>query len=410
MSFFDHVDEQPPDPIFGITDAFNKDTHPSKMNLGVGAYRDEEGKPWVLPTVIEAETRMLNERLFNKEYLPILGLPAFNKVAARLLFGESSKSESEDRLLSVQTLSGTGALSLAFTFLKRFLPGNPKVYITNPTWANHINLVQGVGLDWEYFRYYHAGTNGLDFDGMMEDLSKAPEGSIILLHVVAHNPTGVDPTEDQWRAILDLLRQRRLYPLLDCAYQGFASGSLEKDGFACRLFEQEGMEFMVCQSFAKNFGLYRERVGGLHVVSNSSVVKERISGQVSNIVRQLYSNPPAHGAEIIAVALGDDRLTEMWKRDIQIMAGRIIQMRKELFDELMALKVPGTWNHIIDQIGMFSYLGLSKPRVLRLTEVHHIYLTSNGRISMAGLNVAKCKALAAAIAEVIESVPDNAKI
>eukprot|EP00300_Choanocystis_sp_HF-7_P037252 c5329_g1_i2.p1 GENE.c5329_g1_i2~~c5329_g1_i2.p1 ORF type:complete len:412 (+),score=99.62 c5329_g1_i2:1-1236(+) len=403
MDFFKHVPLQPPDPIFGITNAHNADPNPNKVNLGVGAYRDDEGKPWVLPVVHLIEKRLVEEKIYNKEYLPITGLPEFVDSARKLLLGDS-RSIAEGRVATVQTLSGTGSLALAFVFIKRFL-NSPTIYLSNPTWANHMNLVEGAYLQWKYYRYYDESTRGLNLDGMLEDLSAAEPGSVVLLHACAHNPTGVDPTAEQWQQILELIRAKNLVAFFDSAYQGFASGDLQRDAAAIRMFDEAGLNLIISQSFAKNFGLYGERVGTLSIIGDSPQTTENVLSQLSNIVRQLYSNPPRHGAEIVAIALRNREYYDMWERDLKIMAHRIIRMREVLFEEITKLGVPGTWTHIINQIGMFTYLGITEAQVKILTEKHHVYLTKAGRISMAGLNEAKCKYLAAAIQDAVGSAP-----
>eukprot|EP00301_Raphidiophrys_heterophryoidea_P018970 c3960_g1_i1.p1 GENE.c3960_g1_i1~~c3960_g1_i1.p1 ORF type:complete len:434 (+),score=116.29 c3960_g1_i1:89-1303(+) len=403
---FSQVPAQPADPLFGINDAYNQDTNPNKLNLGVGAYRDAAGKPWVLPVVREVERKLLEEQKFDKEYLPIAGLPLFTEHARKLLLGEDSRAIAENRVTTFQTLSGTGALGLGMTFIKRFYPGATAVYSTKPSWANHKNIVEGAGLEYKEFRYYDAKTRGLDFAGMIEDMQAAPEGSVFLLHVCAHNPTGVDLSPAQWDEVLKVMTARKHFPFLDCAYQGFATGDIARDAYSVRLFDKAGSEFLVCQSFAKNFGLYGERAGTLSIVCDSPQSTKNVASQVSKIVRQQYSNPPRHGAEIVGTALASPEHFESWVQSLKIMSGRIIEMREILYKELLANETPGTWNHIVDQTGMFSYTGLTKNQVLRLTEQHHVYLTSDGRISMAGLNADKCKYLAQAIKEVVLAVPE----
>jgi len=281
------------------------------------------------------------------------------------------------------------------------------VYLSNPTWPNHKNLCDGNGVKWAEYRYYDHTTRGLDFVGMLSDLNAAPTGSVILLHVCAHNPTGVDPTPEQWQQIMQVMKERQLYPFFDVAYQGFATGDLEKDSYAVRLFDNEGLEFMVCQSYAKNFGLYGERVGALNLIMDSPDTCKNALAQLSKIVRQQYSNPPRHGAEIVATCLRNPDFFNQWSESLKIMSGRIIAMRQALYDELVALGTPGSWVHIVQQTGMFTFTGLTRDQVLRLTEVHHVYLTSDGRISMAGLNAKGCKYLAQGINEVVTTLPDT---
>ncbi|OCB84252.1 aspartate aminotransferase [Sanghuangporus baumii] len=383
------VPQAPPDSIFKLTAAYKTDTHPQKVNLGVGAYRDDNGKPWVLPVVQKVNEILLKDTTLDHEYLPITGLPEFTSAAAQVLFSAGSAALKEGRISSVQTISGTGANHLAALFLAKFYQWNgPKqVFISNPTWANHKAILKNVGIEPVDYPYYDPKTIGLDFSGLLNSLSSAPERSVFLLHACAHNPTGVDPTNEQWEKIADVMLQKGHYAFFDCAYQGFASGDLDRDASAVRHFEQRGVPLLVCQSFAKNAGLYGERVGALHVVGATHDAAVRVKSQLSVLQRSEISNPPTYGARIMALILNDSGLFEEWKRDIKTMADRIINMRKELFVLLTdELKTPGKWEHIVNQIGMFSFTGLNTTQSKALLEKAHVYLTENGRISMAGLN------------------------
>jgi len=289
----------------------------------------------------------------------------------------------------VQTISGTGANHLGALFLSRFYKwnGEPKVYLSNPTWANHFAIFKNVGIKPEEYRYFDSRTIGLDFEGMKEDIRSAVPRSVFLLHACAHNPTGVDPTPDQWTELTDLFLQNGHYAFFDCAYQGFASGDLNKDASAVRYFEQRGVPMLICQSFAKNAGLYGERIGALHIVGSTKDEADRVKSQLSILLRSEISNPPAFGARLMALILNDSVLFQQWTDDIKTMAYRIIAMREELHAILTKdLKTPGNWDHIISQIGMFSFTGLNAAQSNAMIEKAHIYMTSNGRISMAGLN------------------------
>lgn len=399
-SFFAHVTEGPVDPILGLNAAFKADTSPNKLNLGVGAYRTEDGKPLVLSCVKQAEERILNSGLYNKEYLPIDGLPEFNKASARLMFGEQLYGPNASRIVTVQALSGTGALRIAVDFIKRFLP-NASVYISEPTWANHKSICNMAGVPWKSYRYIDKRTNALDFGGLLEDLHAAPDGSVVLLHSCAHNPTGVDPTPDQWAAIADLVRAKKHLVLFDNAYQGFASGDLDRDAYAVRLFLERGFQFIVTQSYAKNFGLYGERIGACNIVTGSDREAECVRSQLKLIARATFSSPPIHGALIVSIVLADAELTRLWRAELKAMADRIIRMRQLLLEALTENGTPGNWQHIVNQIGMFSYTGLSAEQVQRLVKEFHIYMTADGRISMAGLSTSTCKVLADAIKAVV---------
>ncbi|PPQ83340.1 hypothetical protein CVT25_003979 [Psilocybe cyanescens] len=385
----------PPDSIFQLTAAYKADTFKDKVNLGVGAYRDNDNKPWVLPVVKKATSILLNDEALDHEYLPITGLAEFTNAAAKLILGSHSPAIKEGRTVSVQTISGTGANHLGALFLSKFYKWNgpARIYLSNPTWdaerwlANHHAIFRNVGIEPVEYAYYDPKTIGLDFDGFIDALKTAPERSVFLLHACAHNPTGVDPTTEQWKAIAEVIAAKKHYTFFDCAYQGFASGDLDKDAWAVRYFVELGLPLLVCQSFAKNAGLYGERVGALHLVSPNTETANRVKSQLSVLQRSEISNPPSHGARLVSLILNDARLFEEWKRDIETMAGRIIEMRRELHRLLTEkLHTPGNWDHIVNQIGMFSFTGINPAQSKALVEKGHIYLTGNGRISMAGLN------------------------
>lgn len=310
-------------------------------------------------------------------------------------------------MVSLQTVSGTGAVHLGGAFLSKFLPQpTPAIYMSSPTWANHNQIFSNVRLPIKSYPYFSSDTKMLDFDGMISAISSAPKGSIVLLHGCAHNPTGVDPTRDQWKKIAEVVRAGNHFPFFDCAYQGFASGDLAKDAWAVRYFVGEGFELCVAQSYAKNFGLYGERAGAFHFVagpgSDAQDTATRIASQLAILQRSEISNPPAYGARIASLILNDDTLFKEWERDLRTMSGRIVEMRKALQAHLEDLKTPGTWNHITSQIGMFSYTGLNEKQVGILRDKWHIYMTKNGRISMAGLNTHNVQYVAEAISATVK--------
>lgn len=311
-------------------------------------------------------------------------------------------------MTSVQTISGTGAVHLGALFLSRFYPGTKKVYLSNPTWANHNQIFSNVGIPIAQYPYFSTETRGLDFEGMKSAILEAPERSVILLHACAHNPTGVDPTFEQWKEIAAIIRQKSHFPFFDCAYQGFATGDLAKDNAAVRYFVEQGFELVVAQSFAKNFGLYGERAGCFHVVtapaSDAQETISRIASQLAILQRSEISNPPLYGARIAATVMNDPALFAEWEDNLRTMSGRIISMRQALRSQLEALGTPGTWNHITDQIGMFSYTGLTEEQVLKIRKDAHIYMTKNGRISMAGLNTKNVDYVAKAIDKVVREL------
>ncbi|KAL1713481.1 pyridoxal phosphate-dependent transferase [Schizophyllum commune] len=403
---FDDVALAPLDVIFKLSADFKADTFPQKVNLGVGAYRDDNSKPWVLPVIKKANELLLNDDSVDHEYLPITGLPEFCDLSGKLLFGADSPVVKEKRLSTVQCISGTGSNHLAALFLSRFYKfnGEKKAFISQPTWVNHFNIFRNVGIEPVTYPYYDPKTIGLDFDGFLGAVQNAPPKSVILLHACAHNPTGVDPTHEQWQTIARVMKERAHYAFFDCAYQGFASGDLDADAWAVRHFAAEGIPLLVCQSFAKNAGLYGERVGALHIVAKSADAAARVKSQLAVLQRSEISNPPAYGARLVSMILGQPELFAQWKQDIKTMAGRIIDMRHELHRLLtQELKTPGNWDHIINQIGMFSFTGLSPEQCKALIEEYHVYLTSNGRISMAGLNSHNIQYFAKAVDTVVRT-------
>lgn len=384
-SVFAHVVRAPEDPILGVTVAYNKDSSPVKVNLGVGAYRTEEGKPLVLNVVRRAEQMLVNDTSRVKEYLSITGLADFNKLSAKLIFGADSPAIKENRVTTVQCLSGTGSLRVGAEFLARHYHEHT-IYIPQPTWGNHPKIFTLAGLSVKYYRYYDPATRGLDFQGLLDDLTAAPSGAIVLLHACAHNPTGVDPTIDQWEKIRKLMRSKGLLPFFDSAYQGFASGNLDADAQSVRMFVADGGECLAAQSYAKNMGLYGERVGALSIVCKNSNVASKVESQLKIVIRPMYSNPPIHGASIVATILKDRQMYDEWTVELKAMADRIISMRQQLYDAMQAQGTPGDWSHIIKQIGMFTFTGLNVEQVSFMTREYHIYMTSDGRISMAGLS------------------------
>jgi aspartate aminotransferase len=321
--------------------------------------------------------------------------------------GPESPAIQQDRSSSIQTISGTGAVHLGALFLAKFYNGSRRVYVSNPTWVNHHQIFKNVGLDVAEYPYFSKETKGLDFDGMKDTISMADEGSVILLHACAHNPTGVDPTQAQWRELAGIIRAKQHFVFFDCAYQGFASGDLDRDAWAVRHFIDEGFEILIAQSFAKNFGLYGERAGCLHYVSapgeDSAATASRVHSQLTLLQRSEISNPPLYGARIASTVMNDEALFSEWKDNLRVMSGRIQDMRAVLRSKLEELGTPGTWNHITDQIGMFSFTGLSEKHVETLRQDYHIYMTKNGRISMAGINTRNVEYVATAVNKVVRN-------
>lgn len=404
-SCFSHVSQAPPITVFKLKDDYIKDTNPNKINLGVGAYRTGEGKPWPLPVVKAAEKLIVADTSLNKEYLPSTGLPEFVSASIKLLLGDDHKSISENRTAGIQSISGTGALTLAAHFLRNFYGDreNTPVYVSKETWGNHRDIFKRAGFnDLRNYSYWDNSSLSLNINGLLDDLNNAPEGSIIILHGCAHNPTGYDPTREQWIEIFKILIGRKLFPIFDNAYQGFASGDPAYDGWAMRLFADTGCEMFVTQSYAKNFGLYNERCGCLTMIGKSEETLNKMKSQIVLIVRQLYSNPPAHGARIVATVLNTPELYDQWRDNIKTMSDRIIAMRSLLRSDLEKLDSARSWKHITTQIGMFSFTGLNKNQCEWMKAERSIYLLNTGRISMAGVNESNVQYLAKSMTESFE--------
>ncbi|KAI8091967.1 aspartate aminotransferase [Thamnidium elegans] len=397
LSTWNSVPQGPPDAILGVSEAFKKDTSPKKMNLGVGAYRDDAGKPYVLTSVKKAE-RIMMENNMDKEYAGITGVPSFTKAAAALAYGDDSPAIKENRLAIAQSISGTGALRMGAEFINAWFPHAKNVIVPNPTWGNHIPIMKNAGLALEKYTYFDKQTNGLNIDGMLEDLHKAPKNTVVLLHACAHNPTGVDPTQEQWDQISKVIKERGHFSFFDMAYQGFASGDCTRDAYALRKFVDEGHHVVLAQSFAKNMGLYGERVGSFSIVCADEQEKARVDSQLKIIIRPMYSNPPIHGAHIVSTVLNSPELKKEWLGEVKTMADRIITMRHQLRNHLENdFNSKKSWNHITDQIGMFCFSGMTPDQVTNIKNNWHVYLTQDGRISMAGISSANVKYLAEAI-------------
>lgn len=401
-SYLSEIPMGAPDAILGIAENFKKCTDPNKVNVCVGAYRDENGKPWILPSVREAEKILMEDPLENKEYASISGDAGFVQQAMKFAYGQEADLST---IAAVQTLSGTGACRIGGDFLGKFYPVK-KIYIPDPTWGNHISIFEHCGLEVVRYRYYNRATNGLDLEGMMEDIRAAPDGSIVLLHACAHNPTGCDPSREQWGVISDIIKEKNMQVFFDSAYQGFASGDAEADAFALRYFVKEGHKVMLAQSFAKNFGLYGERCGTLSFVTEDADEKERVLSQVKRIIRPMYSSPPVHGSSIVRTVLTQEQLTKQYYEECALMANRIASMRTLLVEELKKAGSVHDWSHITSQIGMFAYTGMNSAMCDQLTSEYSIFLTRDGRISLAGLNQKNV----AYVAKAIHSVTDGNSI
>ncbi|XP_023950604.1 aspartate aminotransferase, mitochondrial [Bicyclus anynana] len=398
-TFWSNVPMGPPDVILGITEAYKRDSDPKKVNLGVGAYRDDQGKPFILPSVQKAEEILFKKGL-NHEYAPIGGEAAYTDAVAKLAFGEDSAVIKNKSNCTVQTLSGTGALRLGLEFVTKHYAKNKEIWLSTPTWGNHPQICNTLNLPHKKYRYFDAKTNGFDLKGALEDICKIPEGSIILLHACAHNPTGVDPRPEEWKQLSQVIKEKKLLPFIDMAYQGFATGSVDNDAFAVRQFVNDGHQFILAQSFAKNMGLYGERAGALTLLCGDAESAAKVMSQVKIMIRTMYSNPPLYGARLVTEILTDAQLKQQWLSDVKLMADRIISMRKQLRAGIEGAGNKQPWQHITDQIGMFCFTGLKPDQVERLTKEFHIYLTKDGRISVAGISSKNVDYVAEAIHKV----------
>ena len=395
MSWFSSVEMAPADPILGLTEKFKADSNPAKANLGVGVYQDASGKLPLLGSVAEAERRVASAPE-PKPYLPIDGLAAYNQAVKELVFGTGSPVI--ERVATVQALGGTGALRVGAEFLKGVVPG-AKVLLSDPSWENHGALFSAAGCVVESYRYYDADARAIDAAGMLADLRNAERGTIVVLHACCHNPTGYDLNEEQWGEVIEVVRERELVAFLDMAYQGFSRG-LEEDGQVVRRFAEAGLQFVCATSFSKSFALYGERDGALSIVCADAAEAKRVLSQLKPVIRTLYSNPPTHGARLVAEVLGDPQLRTQWEIELGEMRDRIKDMRAALVAGLKAEGITDDISFITDQVGMFSYSGLRKDQMVRLREEFSVYGTDKGRICVAALNPKNIEHVAKAIAAV----------
>jgi len=395
---FQHVDAYLGDPILSLNEAFQKDPRTAKINLSIGIYFDDDGRIPMLESVRRAELAVV-ESNGARPYLPMEGAANFRTEVAKLLFGADSEVLREQRVATIQGVGSSGGLKIGADFLKRYFPDSA-IYLSDPTWDNHRAVFEGSGMESRTYPYYDAETGGLRFDAMLEALSQAPARSIVLLHACCHNPTGVDLTPLQWDALLPVLKQRELIPFLDLAYQGYGDG-LEADAFAVRALAAAGLSFLVANSFSKNMSLYGERCGALSVVCPDAAQAANVLGQLKATIRRNYSNPPHHGAQVVAKVLSDPQLRTLWEGEVEAMRERILAMRNALF-EVLSAKVPGhNFDYFLTQRGMFSYTGLSPAQVDRLREEFGVYIIRSGRMCVAGLNTRNVEATASAIAAVV---------
>jgi aromatic-amino-acid transaminase len=392
------VELAPRDPIIGVTEVFNADPNPNKVNLGVGVYYDENGKVPLLECVRRAE-RAITERGTPHAYLPIDGIAAYDKAVQKLVFGADSEALQSGRAVTVQALGGTGALKIGADFLRRFAPV-AQIWISNPSWENHRALFESAGFTVNTYSYYEPRSRGLDFAGMMKALERVPAGAIVVLHACCHNPTGVDPTTEQWLRILETVRARGQMPFLDLAYQGFGE-SLEADGAVVRRFAETPGPLFVSSSFSKSFSLYGERVGALSIVAADRDEAARALSQLKRVIRGNYSSPPSFGGQAVTTILESSELSALWQTELNAMRERILANRRALVDALAARAPAADFSFVLKQRGMFSYTGLTEEQVARLRREFSVYAIDTGRICVAALNARNVGYVADAIAKVL---------
>jgi aromatic-amino-acid transaminase len=395
---FQHLDPYAGDPILSLNEAYGNDPRPHKINLSIGIYFDDANHIPVLGCVKEAEAQLLAEGA-AKPYLPIEGAPACRREVQKLLFGAEHEAVKSGRIATLQTVGSSGGLKVGADFLKRWFP-NSQVWVSDPTWDNHRAMFEGSGLTVNTYPYYDAATGGLKFDAMLAALRTLPAKSIVLLHACCHNPTGVDLTHEQWKALIPVLRERQLLPYLDLAYQGYGDG-IEEDAFAVRELASAGLSFFIANSFSKSMSLYGERAGALSVVCPNADEAALVLGQLKATVRRNYSSPPIHAGLVVAKVLSEPKLRAAWEADVAAMRERILAMRKSLHG-VLTKKLPGrNFDYFLTQRGMFSYTGLTAAQVDRLREEHAVYLVRSGRMCVAGLNTRNVEATAVAMAAVL---------
>ena len=392
------VEMAPRDPILGVTEAYNADANPDKVNLGVGVYYDDNGKVPVLECIRRVEQKLAESPL-PRNYLPIDGIQAYDRAVQELIFGKDFPAVREQRVVTVQTLGGTGGLKVGGDLLRRINPG-AGLWISNPSWENHQAVFEYAGFKVGTYAYYNPATHGLDFDGMAGALDKLPAGSVAVLHACCHNPTGVDLSPEQWERVIEIVNRRRLVPFLDMAYQGFADG-LDADAAAVRRFAQACPVVFVSSSFSKSLSLYGERVGSLSVVTASADEAARTLSQLKRVIRTNYSSPATHGAQAVATVLTTPELRSLWDKELGQMRDRIKTMRRELVAKIRAQRADFDFSFVVSQRGLFSYSGLSREQVRRLREEYSLYAIDSGRICVAALNSRNVDYVARAISSVL---------
>ncbi|CAG9197442.1 tyrosine aminotransferase [Paraburkholderia tropica] len=396
---FEHIDAYPGDPILSLNENFQKDPRQNKVNLSIGIYFDDDGRLPVMQAVHAAEAAILNEP-GPKPYLPMAGFAQYRDAVQALVFGAENPSRAAARIATVQTLGGSGALKVGADFIKRYFPQS-QVWVSDPTWENHRFIFERAGFEVNTYPYYDEATGGLKFDAMLSAIDALPAKSVVLLHACCHNPTGVDLNDAQWVQLIDVLQKRDLLPFVDMAYQGFGAG-LDADAFAVRELGRRGVPALVANSFSKNFSLYGERCGGLHVICEDAAAADRVLGQLTGAVRSNYSNPPTHGAKIVTRVLSTPELKQSWETELAAMCERIARMRVKIHDGLKAHVSGEALERYVKQRGMFTYTGLSAEQVDRLKEEFGVYILRSGRMCVAGLNEKNVSVVVDAVGKVLK--------
>lgn len=389
------------DPIIEIMSAFAKDTHPDKIDVSAGVYKTDEGDPNYVFPCVKAAKQKLAAHDPGHCYTLMSGIPAFVSSAKKIIFGAD-----HDDVISVQTISGSGALHLAFQFLLQ--TGFQNFYVGAPAWSNYRSMIEHVGGIYHEYKYYDPVANVADFEAALEALKIAPAQSVFVLQAVCHNPTGCDYSKEQWVQILDVIQERNIFPLFDIAYQGFASGNVDDDAWVIREAYKRGIEFVTCQSFSKNMGLYSERAGCTHVRVTDKEVTQSVSSLLVATIRSEFSFAPAFGARVASIVQQDDELNRIWAEDVLAVTQRLVVVRQQVLDKLTKLQTPGNWKPIVSQNGLFWYSGLTPLQVQKLMDEHHIYGTPNGRVNVAGLNSSNIDAYCEAIDTIVRKYPSEA--
>ncbi|QZD73325.1 amino acid aminotransferase [Pseudomonas sp. 3-2] len=392
---FEQVEIYPGDPILSLMDDYQKDLRVEKVNLSIGFYYDENGNVPVLDSVKKAKSILDARTQEPNLYLPMDGLPSFRKLVQEYLFGEANASHGE-RIATIQTVGGSGAIRVGADFLKRYYPDS-QVWVSDPTWDNHHAIFNGAGFEVQRYQYLKEGGQEINFEGLIDTFESLPANTIVLLHACCHNPTGLDLAPDQWDALFSVFAKRSLIPFLDAAYLGMGDG-LAQDRYAIRALAASGITGLISNSFSKVFSLYGERVGSLSIICESSAIAGRVAGQLKGTVRTNYSNPPRFGAELVSIILSEPSLKTAWLAELERMRQRMVDMRHALYDEIKTLKPSTNVEYLVTQKGMFSFSGLAPEAVDRIRENHGIYFIRNGRVCIAGLNASNVSKVAAAIA------------